>query len=72
MNASEEDEILIEGQYDDEDEAEIDLSGCLYYRHFNYREPLPEGFRCGSCWTEPACVTSEPEGGWPGDPMETE
>jgi hypothetical protein len=67
-----EDEFLMDGWPEDEDEAEIDLSGCLYYRHFNYHEPLPEGFRCGSCWTEPACVTSEPEGGWPGDPTETE
>lgn len=52
---------------EDADESEADLSGCPYYRHSKHDEPLPEGFQCGSCWTEPACVTDQPHGGWPSE-----
>ncbi|MBL7487022.1 hypothetical protein [Frankia sp. AgW1.1] len=41
-----------------------DMSHCPYYQHVALGS---EPGSCGGygCWTEPACVTDEPEGGWP-------
>lgn len=41
---------------------EGDESGCPYYRSF-YRGG--EGKCDRGCWSEPSCITNEPQGGWP-------
>ena len=48
-------------------EDDPDLSGCAYYRRY-HRMPdaNPEAACSYSCGDEPACITNEPIGGWPG------
>jgi hypothetical protein len=47
------------------------LSTCAYYQ----TQGKPDGQRAscsiGGCYTEPRCITEEPEGGWP-DPAEVD
>jgi hypothetical protein len=45
-------------------EADPDLGTCPYFAHYTDQTPLPEGWACGDCVDEPACVTNEPTEGW--------
>lgn len=36
-----------------------DLSGCPYY--------MSGGTCIYGCWSEPACITDRPQGGWPSE-----
>lgn len=42
----------------DAEEGDADLSGCPFFR--DSTKTCVSG-----CWTEPACVADQPEGGWP-------
>lgn len=48
-------------------EPEMDMSNCPYYRQDGSLGHYGPNTCLGGCYSEPACVTMQPEGGWPSE-----
>lgn len=48
-----------------DDDYFFDYSECAYYKRCHGRPGYEDGICSFGCHDEPACITDEPEGGWP-------
>lgn len=53
---------LYDGDFHLLTQGEGNLANCPYYRYYIGEGPAASCNR--GCWTEPACVTDQPEHGW--------